>query len=153
MTIVLATLWPTAWALVLGPVVGAAARLRLSHSTFREIRNRFWWDRDAGRHFVRFGRWIFISTAPTFIVTQGDKLILGKIFVGEHKGSLGLYAIAFFLATARVRGYWSGPELVTLAQRIDVERAESLSARFETDSSSASRFEVDGLLHLIPTYI
>lgn len=101
-TIVLAVLWPTVWALVLGPVVGSAVRLLLSHTTFREIRNRFRWDRDAARHFVRFGRWIFISTALTFVVTQGDKLILGKIFVGEHKGLLGLYAIAFFLSSAVV---------------------------------------------------
>ena len=38
----------------------------------------------------------------TFIVIQGDKLILGKIFVGEHKGLLGLYSIAFFLSSAVV---------------------------------------------------
>ena len=101
-TIVLAILWPTVWALVLGPVVGALVRLLLSHTTFWEIRNRFQWDRDAARHFVRFGRWIIISTALTFIVMQGDKLILGKIFVGQDKGLLGLYSIAFFLSSAVV---------------------------------------------------
>lgn len=101
-TIVLAILWPTVWALVLGPVVGSMLRLLLSHTTFWEIRNRFQWDRDAARHFVRFGRWIIISTALTFIVMQGDKLILGKIFVGEHKGLLGFYSIAFFLSSAVV---------------------------------------------------
>ena len=33
---------------------------------------------------------------------QGDKLILGKLFVGEQRELLGLYSIAFFLSSAVV---------------------------------------------------
>ncbi len=98
-TVALALAWRNVWALVIGPVMGAMLQLAMSHTVFRSGRNRFEWDRDSVKRLIRFGRWIFVGTALTFVVTQGDKLILGKVF---SKHDLGLYAIAFFLSSAAV---------------------------------------------------
>lgn len=99
-TITLALIYRNVWALVIGPVIGSVVKLFLSHTIFREIPNRFKWDKEAAGQFIRFGRWIFIATALTFVVTQGDKLILGKIFGDENISLLGMYGIAFFLSSS-----------------------------------------------------
>jgi O-antigen/teichoic acid export membrane protein len=44
---------------------------------------------------VRFGRWIFIATAMTFLCAHGDKLVLGG-FISDAQ--LGMYGAAFYLA-------------------------------------------------------
>ncbi len=50
-----------------------------------------------------------------------------------------LAAIPPLYVTARVNGYWSGEQLITLAERIDMERAESLSTRFESETMLAEK--------------
>lgn len=99
-TITLALIYRNVWALVIGPVIGSVVKLFLSHTIFREIPNRFKWDKEAAGQFIRFGRWIFVATALTFVVTQGDKLILGKVFGDENRSLLGMYGIAFFLSSS-----------------------------------------------------
>jgi O-antigen/teichoic acid export membrane protein len=96
-TIICVLLMRNVWALVLGGVIRAAIRLLSSHTVIAERRNRFAWDREAVSDLVRFGRWIFIATALTFLCTQGDKLILAGTWSDRD---LGLYGIAFFLAMA-----------------------------------------------------
>ena len=44
---------------------------------------------------ISFGRWIFVSTAMTFLATQSDRLILSKFF---SFSTLGVYTIAFNFA-------------------------------------------------------
>jgi O-antigen/teichoic acid export membrane protein len=58
--------------------------------------NRLGWDPAAGRELIRFGKWIFASTACGFAMSQGDKAILGAYLTLE---GLGIYNIAFFLAS------------------------------------------------------
>jgi len=96
-TIICVLLMRNVWALVLGGVIRAAIRLAATHTVIARCPNRFAWDRDAVRDLVRFGRWIFIATALTFLCTQGDKLILASTWSDRD---LGLYGIAFFLAMA-----------------------------------------------------
>ena len=96
-TVVCVLLMRNVWALVLGGLIRAAIRLISTHTVIAERRNRFAWDRKAVNDLVRFGRWIFIATALTFLCTQGDKLILASTWSDRD---LGLYGIAFFLAMA-----------------------------------------------------
>ncbi len=84
------------WALVLGGLIGTAAKLVLTHLYLPGPRNRFGWDRGAARDLVRFGKWIFLSTALGFFLTQGDKAVLGKVLTMQ---GLGIYNIGFFLAS------------------------------------------------------
>lgn len=57
--------------------------------------NRFTWEKEASQELISFGKWIFVSTALTFLAGQSDRLILGKLFTLEL---LGVYGIAFTLA-------------------------------------------------------
>lgn len=83
---------PTIWALVAGNIVSVMITMILSHRMIPNYHNRLHWDKSAVRELFSFGRWVFISTAMTFLAAQSDKLILGKFFTFSM---LGVYSIAF----------------------------------------------------------
>lgn len=83
-------------ALVLGGVVQAAAKLALTYYGLPGMRNQFRWEATAAKELIRFGKWIFLSTAFWFLTSQGDRAILGKFVSLEV---LGIYNIGFFLAS------------------------------------------------------
>jgi len=83
-------------ALVIGGVIGAVAKLALTHFGLPGLRNRFRWEREAAAELIRFGKWIFLSTAFWFVSSQGDKAILGKFLSLDM---LGIYNIGYFLAS------------------------------------------------------
>ena len=94
--VLLAWLSGSVIALVLGGVIQAAAKLALTHFGLPGLRNRFCWEPSAVTELVRFGKWIFLSTAFWFLTSQGDRAILGKFVSLEV---LGIYNIGFFLAS------------------------------------------------------
>ena len=94
--ILLAVAMKSVWALVLGAILGSCAKLVLTHVGLPGAANRFRWDAEAGRDLIRFGKWIFLSTACGFLLAQGDKAILGAYLPLEQ---LGIYNIGFFLAS------------------------------------------------------
>lgn len=94
--LILAWTMRSIWALVIGGVTGAIIRLCIMHLFLPGLRNRFRWDTDAARDLIHFGKWIFLSTLCGFLLTQGDKAILGKYLSFE---SLGVYNIGYFLAS------------------------------------------------------
>ncbi len=85
------------WALIGGSLVTAFLKMVLSHAMLRGPNNRFYFEREAFDDLIRFGRWIFLSTAALFIAAQGDRLLLG-FYVS--KAVLGVYSIAYFLSEA-----------------------------------------------------
>jgi O-antigen/teichoic acid export membrane protein len=94
-TVMLALVLKNVWALALGGVAGALYAVFVTHALIRDYGNRLKWDRAAVGDLVRFGRWIFIATAMTFLCSHGDKLVLGG-FVSDAQ--LGMYGAAFYLA-------------------------------------------------------
>lgn len=86
---------PTVWALVGGNIISMSIKMAWSHRLMPEVKHRFHWDADAAREIFSFGKWIFVSTAMTFLASQSDRLILGKLFSFEM---LGVYTVAFTLA-------------------------------------------------------
>ena len=86
---------PTIWALVIGALVSASIQMVWSHRLNPGPPNRFAWERDATKDLLTFGKWIFVSTALTFLAWQTDRLILGKLLSLEM---LGVYGIAFTLS-------------------------------------------------------
>ncbi len=94
--IALAWAYESVWALVVSGIVAAIGKLVLAHIALPGRPNRFLWDRTAVRELIRFGKWIFLSTACGFLVAQGDRLILGKYISVE---TLGVYNIGYFLAS------------------------------------------------------
>jgi O-antigen/teichoic acid export membrane protein len=95
-TIALALLYRSIWALVVGSIFGVAARTCASHWWLGGVKNRFQWDRQSLKALTTFGRWIFLSSALTFLVGQGNRLLVGTL--------LDMRMLAFFtLATAIVQ--------------------------------------------------
>ncbi|HHC29984.1 MAG TPA: polysaccharide biosynthesis protein, partial [Rhodobacterales bacterium] len=90
--------WATrsVWALVIGGLLDPFLRVLLSNLFITGPGNRLRWDRSAVRDLLGFGRWITLSTAFTFLVMQGDKLVLGKVLSLD---ALGLYNIGYYLAS------------------------------------------------------
>lgn len=86
---------PTIWALVIGGLVSDSVRMVWSHRLIPGVSNRFVWDQEAAKELFSFGKWIFISTAITFLAEQTDRLILSKLFSLEL---LGVYSIALTFA-------------------------------------------------------
>jgi O-antigen/teichoic acid export membrane protein len=54
------------------------------------------WEHDAWLDIVKFGKWIFLSSAIGFMVTSGDRIILGTMV---DTTVLGVYSIAATLLT------------------------------------------------------
>lgn len=96
LTVALAAVMRSAWALVIGMVIGAAIKWLLAERLLPGERNRFRWDRSAVTELVGFGKWIFPSTIVGFGIAQGDRAILGKYLTLDE---LGIYNIAYFLAS------------------------------------------------------
>lgn len=84
------------WALILGSILGSLAKLVLMSAALPGEGNRLRWEPAAGRQLIHFGKWIFLSTACGFLLSQGDKAILGAWLSLEK---LGVYNIGFFLAS------------------------------------------------------
>ncbi len=84
------------WALVAGSLAAAALQLILSHLMVWSTRNRFHWDRDSVRALFTFGKWIFVSTAITFLAMQADRLLLSNLV---PLGVLGVYSIGLMFAS------------------------------------------------------
>jgi O-antigen/teichoic acid export membrane protein len=87
--------WRSIWALVISGLVTSALRTLLSHAFLPGQSNRLAWDPSSQKELLDFGRWIFISSAVTFLANQNDRLVLGKL-VSSYE--LGLYSIAANLA-------------------------------------------------------
>jgi len=102
---------PSVWSLLASGFIVAIVRLAGSYWYLPDVRMGFEWDTTAVRELVRFGRWIFVSTALTFMVVRLDIFILSGL-VGM--GVLGLYNIAKSLALAAVEALGAQANTVLL---------------------------------------
>jgi O-antigen/teichoic acid export membrane protein len=94
--ILLAFATGSVWSLVWGAVCAALIKLVLMHRFLPGPANRFRWEPAAASELVHFGKWIFLSTACGFAMSQGDRLILGAYLPLDR---LGIYNIGYFLAS------------------------------------------------------
>ncbi|MCG8555149.1 MAG: oligosaccharide flippase family protein [Proteobacteria bacterium] len=89
-------LYPSVWALVGGALVSSVTQMLLSQLLLPGPMDRFAWDREALKSLLRFGRWIFLSTALTFLTGQSiDRLVFGRLIPLD---ALGVYHVAATLA-------------------------------------------------------
>jgi O-antigen/teichoic acid export membrane protein len=82
------------WALVVGNLVSESLKI-LSHRLIPGSDNRLAWEQKAIADIFAFGKWIFVSTAITFLAAQTDRLILGKLLTFQL---LGIYNVALIFA-------------------------------------------------------
>ena len=90
--VILAYLIQSVWALVIGGLVGSIIRMMLYHLVLPGIRNRLHWNRSAVRDLIGFGKYIFFSTIAGFLISQGDRAILGTYLT---LAELGVYSVGF----------------------------------------------------------
>jgi O-antigen/teichoic acid export membrane protein len=95
-TIILAAMLGSAWALVIGLILGSVVKVLMVRYWMPGPPNRFHWDRDCAAELIRFGKWIMPSTVVGFVISQGDKAVLARLLTLTH---LGIYNIAYFLAS------------------------------------------------------
>jgi O-antigen/teichoic acid export membrane protein len=83
--------------LIAGYVCSSLFTMILSHAWLHGTRNRLHWDASAFVEIFHFGKWIFVSSVLTFLVNNGDRLLLGS-FVDATL--LGVYVIAFTIVSS-----------------------------------------------------
>lgn len=96
-TLLIAMYEPSAWALVWGMLIRSTVDLIITHAVPVGYRNRFAWNRDDLRRIMHFGKWLFGSSALTFVGGEGHKLVLARPLGQE---ALGVYHIADLLGQA-----------------------------------------------------
>lgn len=90
-------LWfKSVWALAIGNVVGAVLTVALGHWMLKGHRHRLVIERDAAASLLKFGRWIFASTAVTFLGNEGLKAVQAGFL---SIGTFGVLALAYSLAS------------------------------------------------------
>ncbi|SMY06888.1 oligosaccharide flippase family protein [Flavimaricola marinus] len=93
--VVLAWIYQSVWALVLGGIVSALGQLVLLNVYLPGKTNRLRWEKEAASELIHFGKWIFLSTVCGFAIGQADKVIIGG-YLSTY--SFGIYNIGYFLA-------------------------------------------------------
>lgn len=110
---------PTVWALAGGYVFSAVMKTVLTHIFLPGPPNKPQWDWQVFSEVFHFGKWIFLSSAISFLMTSGDRLILGALLDSR---AMGFYSIALLLVGAvqtvvnRVVGYTVLPALGEVAR-------------------------------------
>jgi O-antigen/teichoic acid export membrane protein len=96
-TVGLAFLFRSVWAIALGMLLSNVMRTALSHLTLSgpHIGLRFDWTEI--KHILKLSRWVALSSTMTVLTTQADKVLIGY---GFGLATLGVYAIALTLYTS-----------------------------------------------------
>ena len=79
------------WSLVFGTVVTASLTTAFYYLFLNGNKNKWCWDWPSFYEIFRYGRWILLSTGSAYLISQGDRLVLGKFLTLEM---LGIYSIA-----------------------------------------------------------
>ena len=83
------------WAMVVGSLAHSITRLILSHCIEPHYHDHLAWSRETAQELIRFGGWIFASTIVSFLVTNLDRMVLGRVL---SLAELGIYSIAMTFA-------------------------------------------------------
>ena len=119
------------WSLVGGGLVGATVKTAASHLLFKGAHNRFAWERDSVKALFGFGQWVMVSSILTFLVGEGNKLLIAAF--------LGVKLLAFYnLAITMSSVFWQVLQQVSSkvlfpayseVVRENPERLKSVAAR------------------------
>jgi O-antigen/teichoic acid export membrane protein len=91
LTIALALLWHSVWALVISGAVSDVIRIVCGQLFFPGPHDHWRWDKAILKELRGFSFWIYISSILGFLGGQSDRLMLGKLIPMQF---LGLYGIA-----------------------------------------------------------
>jgi len=83
--------YPSVWALVAGIFANRLLKVIVSHTLLAGTSMKIEWEPQSANELIRFGRWIFISTALGFMVARLDIFVFGSI---AGMSMLGIYLLA-----------------------------------------------------------
>ena len=92
--IILAYMFHSVWALVIGSLISQLVALAASHIFVPGDKMRFRWHAEVARSLLMDGKWIALSSANNVLTSQGDRLILSAMMTSSQ---LGFYSIAWLL--------------------------------------------------------
>ena len=125
------------WAFVFGGLVGAMVRTALTHSALPGPANRIEWESKAFAEIFAFGKWAFVSSLLTFLITSGDRILLGGVLDPK---TMGFYAIAFLIinslqtAVSKIEAYAVLPALAEVVRERPTELKRTIyRVRFPVD--------------------
>ncbi len=110
---------PTIWALAAGAISTVVVKMVMSHLYLDYRRHQIHLDRNDVADIINFGKWIALSTFVTFLITQGDRLILGGFISATQ---LGIYSIAFLLVSSAKKVFSRIGSMVLLPAFSEVSR-------------------------------
>lgn len=119
---------PTLWALVAGNITAGLVQLVWSHFLIRGYRNRFTWDKEAAKDIFSLGKWIFVSTAVSFLASFADRMILGKLIPLSMLGVYGV-ALTFSDLPRSIAGSLSYKVILPVASKLAHEPREIFRAK------------------------
>jgi O-antigen/teichoic acid export membrane protein len=128
--IVWASIDRSIWSLVMGNIVGAAAQAIASHVWLDGIKNRFAWESKSLRSLRTFGRWIFVSSALTFLVGEGSRLLIAH-FLDVRMLAFFSLALAMDQVPRQIIQQMTGRVLFPAYSEVVRERPEKLYAIVE----------------------
>jgi O-antigen/teichoic acid export membrane protein len=154
-TVTWAWISPTIFAVSGGALASTVTRSALTHVLFSGVRNRLFWSSEQFRHIFSFGRWVFLSSILGFLVTNGDRLLLGGI-LGASK--FGIYAIAAMIVNAV---FGLGGRLISTVMypalnetyRVDPKNLKLTYYRMRAPIEAASSFMAGALICAGPAMI
>lgn len=77
-TILLAWMYKSVWALIWGTLIGGLLKTLASHFYLPGENNKFAWEQPALKALLGFGSMIFLSSSLTFFAGEGNKLLVAK---------------------------------------------------------------------------
>ncbi|WP_164881838.1 oligosaccharide flippase family protein [Paenirhodobacter populi] len=95
-TALLAWWWHSVWALAVSALIAAAVNNTLSRHLLPGEPNRLRLERDSVREIIGFGKFVFLSTISTFLITTSDRAILGAYFDVDK---IGIYTVGLLIGT------------------------------------------------------
>jgi O-antigen/teichoic acid export membrane protein len=128
-TIGIALYRPTIWALIIGNTVRDTSKVVASYFMIPGHKNQLGWNREDARDMFKFGRWVFFSTALTFLVFQTDSILFGKL---AGPAVLVIYNIAkqFALMPAQFLKRMVAQVAFPMLAEIERERPHMFAQRF-----------------------
>jgi lipopolysaccharide exporter len=96
-SIILAVLTRSYWALIISGVFGSILKMVLSYYMFPDSRRRIKFDKGVYLEIWRFGRFIVPSSIITLLLAQSDRFVLVRFFSIQQ---FGLYSLASTLSAA-----------------------------------------------------
>lgn len=103
-TVMLAWLYHSVWALVAGAIVSVLVQCVMSHVWLPGPGNKLHWNQDCFKEIFHFGKWVFLLSIVGFIASSGDRAMLGGLL---DTATLGVYAIAFLIFSSLLSVYHS----------------------------------------------